>query len=341
MSLATPVRVDPVADSLRAEAPRLTALWRAEARVVDRLPELLAGLAAYLEGDIVAADRGFAALVLDDPLQRLGVSVTLERLLEDAAALRALLARELPGSLDRVHAGLDRALARPLQQCAARREAVTERLASILGHDLRGPLATATMSAELLRAGSPDLANVADRIMRVTERMRRMIDDTLDFARGQLGGGIPLTPHDDDLGHIAGLAVDETRGAVSDRDITFAAAGNLRAPLDRERCAQAITYLTTNAIEHGTGPVEVRAAETPDRRHVACSVTCHGAAIAAERLPRIFDPLAHEVDKRRGSGLGLELYIVYLIALAHGGSCDVASDATATTFTLRFPRPGG
>ncbi len=57
-----------------------------------------------------------------------------------------------------------------------------------------------------------------------------------------------------------------------------------------------------------------------------------------EALPTLFDPFRRAAHAKRG-GLGLGLYIVRQIALAHGGICDVRSDAeSGTRFTITWPR---
>ncbi len=63
-------------------------------------------------------------------------------------------------------------------------------------------------------------------------------------------------------------------------------------------------------------------------------------AIAAELIPRIFDPMTAGDRRRDGSsGLGLGLFITQRIVEAHGGSVDVVSaEKTGTTFTVTLPR---
>jgi len=359
--------VNPVSDFLRREVVRLTSQWEADARatlpplasmtrpmLIDHLPELLDGLAAYVEGDANRADRGFDALLLGHALQRLGYGVALETLIKEYTSLRAILLRELlavatPEArelLVRMNEGLDLAIGRALQFYADRRDRIRERFISILGHDLRGPLSTIVMSAELLRAGAPDTNAIADRVTRASERMRRMIDDVLDFARGHLGGGIPANPRLDDLGDICRHAVDEARGGTAGRTIELVTRGDLKGPFDRERVTQAIANLIANAIEHGTGPIEVRAEEADDAHHIVCSVTSQGPQIPEDTLRQLFDPFARAQDKtpsgrKKRTGLGLGLYIVYQIALAHGATCNVTSEDGSTTFTIRFPRVPG
>jgi hypothetical protein len=66
-------------------------------------------------------------------------------------------------------------------------------------------------------------------------------------------------------------------------------------------------------------------------------VTSFGAVIPADRLRALFDP-SHP-PHRTGGGLGLGLYIVAQIALAHGATTHVSSShAQGTTFSIRWPR---
>jgi signal transduction histidine kinase len=86
--------------------------------------------------------------------------------------------------------------------------------------------------------------------------------------------------------------------------------------------------------------VTVRTAAADDA--MVLEVHNHGPAIAPDVAPILFEPL------RRGKGaggnhrsIGLGLYIVKQIALAHGGSVDVESQpGTGTSFRVRIPRTG-
>jgi signal transduction histidine kinase len=117
-------------------------------------------------------------------------------------------------------------------------------------------------------------------------------------------------------------------------------AGDLRGEWDSSRIAQALTNLVTNAVEHGStnSSIQVEARGTPSE--IAVSVHNHGLVIPAERLGRLFDAMATPDDEERGNHhLGLGLYIVHSIVLAHGGTVHVDSSSDeGTTFTLRLPR---
>jgi signal transduction histidine kinase len=216
---------------------------------------------------------------------------------------------------------------------------VRDRFMSILGHDLRDPLSTVIISSNTLAANpglKSDQRMVAARIGRACNRMQRMIDDVLDFARGHLGSGIPAHPSDNDMGEVVRAAADEAVGANPQRTITCEVTGELRGAFDRDRAHQAITNLVGNAVNHTDGNVEVRAFEDGDA--IVTEVVSHAPPIPEDIRRRLFDPFATFDSGLPSSGLGLGLYIVQQIALAHGGTCEVRSDDTGNVFSIRWPR---
>lgn len=354
--------MDRVADFIRTNKARIAQRWQDEVRadlpalktlarpvLEEHLDEFLDGLIRWIEGDTDTAERAFECLVEGAALQRLGYGVGLETLSREYSKIRMVLVRELldipvdeetRDSMLRFHEGLDRAINTAMQRYASRREEVRERFISILGHDLRDPLATVKISANML-ASNPAIKNeyrlVAARITRACSRMQRMVDDVLDFARGHLGNGIPANPTQNDMGDICRAAVDEVSAANPQRQITLEVTGELRGAFDRDRVHQALGNLIANAIHHTKGPIEVRAYEQ-DHESVVTEVTSHGAPIPEDLRRRIFDPFARGEISGPHKGLGLGMFIVNQIALSHGGTCDIESDPSATTFSVRWPR---
>lgn len=328
--------------------PELRALPRGA--LIDHLPEFLFGLAHWIDGDATSARRGFAALADGHALTRLGHGIDLATLCAEYRILRAEILRGL-STLDtwtrdeheavmRLHDGLDFATSEAIRRFTADRELARERFIGILGHDLRNPLhAVILAAAELL--GRPcnegKHARMAATIHRSSERMSRMIDAVIDFAHAHLGEGIPAVPGVCDMGKICEEAAAELRLVHPDRDLRVTTRGDLVGTWDRDRCVQALSNLIGNAIEHGQDPIVVTAEDRGER--VTTRVTNTGRAIPADLLPRIFDPFReHSETSTRRKGLGLGLFIVQQIALAHGALCVATSSHDVTTFEIDWPR---
>ena len=223
-------------------------------------------------------------------------------------------------------------------------EQIRERLLGMIGHDLRSPLSAVTFAAELLRLDPCPNAHerMGERIASSAARMARMITQLLDFTRARLGGGIPIQRVPGDLVEICHRVVDEVQMAHPTALVQTSIGAPVCGRWDPDRLADVLTNLLGNAIEHGsTGtPVEVMLEE--QGAHVRLRVRNQGPTIAAEDLSTIFDPfhrgrVAGRCTGKR-SGLGLGLYIVQQIVLAHGGTVDIESQEGVTTFTVVLPK---
>lgn len=219
-----------------------------------------------------------------------------------------------------------------------------EQFIAVLGHDLRTPLAaTLAGSGVLLERGGldPMARTMIERINGSGRRMARLIDDIMDFARGRLGGGMPLARDAVDVEELVGQVVAEVASAHPARTLRVAAAGAGTARLDAGRVAQMLSNLVSNAVEHGAPGEPVSVAAMRDGARLRLIVTSHGQPIPPEVAARLFQPYVRAQGARPRTGLGLGLYIAAEIARAHGGSIAVASDAAgATTFTVELPAAG-
>ncbi|QRO01440.1 PAS domain-containing protein [Archangium violaceum] len=225
-----------------------------------------------------------------------------------------------------------------------RAEQLRDRLVGIVSHDLRSPLQSISLASELLLRRedipAPALTGVR-RISRSAERMSRMITDLLDFTRARTGGGIPLQRRPGELVDLVRNTLEELEVTHPGRVVLSHGQGPYAGEWDLDRLAQVVTNLVSNALQHGAEntPVEVDLRE--DSAELVLTVTNQGTPIPQTLLPHVFDPF-----RRAGSGspsarqgLGLGLYIVQQIVLAHGGSITVSSDeASGTRFTVRLPR---
>ena len=217
---------------------------------------------------------------------------------------------------------------------------LNELFVGVLGHDLRNPLTTVLTSGELLsQMTDPKVAKMGQWVLSSGQRMSQLIEDTLDLIRARIGGGIGINAATTDLLAVVNRVADEQRVASGGREIVVEKNGDAVGIWDSNRLAQVASNLIGNAIKHGKdGPVNV--AIDANESQVVLTVSNRGT-IPAEILPNIFDPFRGTRDREGGrhGGLGLGLYIVQQIVLAHGGTIDVQSGVDdTTTFRIELPR---
>lgn len=245
----------------------------------------------------------------------------------------------------RFNEAIDQALAESIATYSAQSEQSRELFLAILGHDLRAPLSTMSLAGNVLQR--PDLppaqvVTMGARVQRSASLMNKMVNDLLGFTRTQLGGGMPMHPAPADLAAVCRGALDDAQ-AGSPVAFEFTSDGDLSGTFDAVRMHQLLTNLLANAGQYGAKdrPVVMRA--TRDHATWVVTVTNQGAPIPPALRESIFRPLIQlpvegEEDTRPRTSLGLGLFVAREIAVAHGGSIEVASDEDqGTTFTVRLP----
>jgi PAS domain S-box-containing protein len=220
-----------------------------------------------------------------------------------------------------------------------------EQLIGIVSHDLRTPLSAITLAAALLLR-SKDLtarhAVTLGRILSSAERGLRLISSLLDFTQARVGGGFVPVYDAIDLNDFAALVMEEVRASHPGRELQFEPVGDGQGEWDSDRLAQLLTNLMNNALTHGDAdaPVRLRIHGEPDS--VVLAVHNQGKPILPETLPLLFEPMQRGLEAGRGAktgSIGLGLYIVRQIVIAHGGTINVDStEQRGTIFTVRLPR---
>ncbi|MET0593204.1 MAG: response regulator, partial [Polyangiaceae bacterium] len=217
---------------------------------------------------------------------------------------------------------------------------------SMVAHDLRSPLTSILMRAELMLAGKrgtlPEAS--AQDLRKIDNNVRALvslINDFLDLARFE-GTGFKLERVEVDLVALIDEAVDQFRPLSDNRQLRVQVVRPI-APMftsgDRQRLMQVISNLVANAVKFTPpgGDVTIRFAF--ERGMIKVSVADTGPGIPEEAIPSLFQRYARvsrATAKVEGTGLGL--MIVREIVEAHGGSVGVESEEGAgSSFWFRLP----
>ncbi|HET7538910.1 MAG TPA: hybrid sensor histidine kinase/response regulator [Polyangiaceae bacterium] len=215
-----------------------------------------------------------------------------------------------------------------------------EMFVAALGHDLRNPISAVITGAKLIarRTTDPDIVRLSKTIQNGATRMQRMTNALFDLTRARLDGGIPITRGPLDLQPLAERVFEEHQLAAPARPMSLAIHGNLQGNWDGTRIEQVISNLLGNAVQHGLENVPVIMDLRGDAQVVHIEVR-NGGAIPSSAMSDLFNPFRGRRSGPRSDGLGLGLFIVQQIALAHGGRVDAESSETGgTSFRFRLPR---
>jgi signal transduction histidine kinase len=284
---------------------------------------------------------GFTLLQLIAEYRALRASV-LKLWQEDGTAMTQFCSQDIV----RFNEAIDQSLADAAVAYSDKVNETRDMFLAILGHDLRSPLAAvATAGTYLARPGVFDdrVEQIGVRIKRSAATMNGMVNDLLGLARTQLGDGIPMERRACDLGEVCGWAIEDAQAAHPRAVFAFDASGDVTGDFDGPRLQQLFTNLATNAAQYGKPGVPIVIDIAGEQDKVVVKVSNQGAVIPAELLPTLFSSLvqlpAKDGDVRPRSSLGLGLFIACQIAVAHGGTIDVVSDAqSGTVFTVAIPR---
>ncbi|MEX5558775.1 HAMP domain-containing sensor histidine kinase [Pseudomonas rhodesiae] len=245
----------------------------------------------------------------------------------------------------RFNEAIDEALAESTAAYAEQVARSRDIFLAILGHDLRAPLQAVNMSTEmLLRKAQLDSQGVSllGNIRNGARHMGAMVSDLLEFVRSRLGSSLPIEPKPMNLADAAREAIAEACAGRPECNPALIIHGDTHGQWDRGRIDQLLQNLIGNALQHGANSQAVTLTLKGLADGVELRMHNYGAPIPKAALGTVFDPLVRSVHEEPGStstSLGLGLFIVKEVVLAHRGSIEVtSSEADGTTFTVVLPR---
>jgi len=217
---------------------------------------------------------------------------------------------------------------------------------SNVSHELRTPLTTIRIMAEMLALGAvpagPKQEEYFRNIVSESERLSRLINNVLDFARieeGRKKFSFGMGDIGDTVYEVERITGDYVRseGFVLTCDV----ADDLPATaFDRDALIQALINLMSNAVKYSGDDKRVEMGARMERDSIAIWVRDHGPGIDERDIPHLFEKFYrggdHMTREVRGAGLGLS--IVHHIVSAHRGRMQVQSTlGVGSTFEILIP----
>ena len=218
-----------------------------------------------------------------------------------------------------------------------------------ISHEVRTPLSAILGLAELLRTQivgplTDDQREMVSRIEESGRHLLAVINDLLDLAKIEAGRF--------DLAPQMIMAHDLCRAGVRMiRELAIRKNQKIHTNLDprvegiygdERRLRQALINLLSNAVKFTPpeGQIGIDLEGDPDNEVVRISVWDTGIGIAAEDMPRLFQPFSQidNVYQRDQAGSGLGLVIVARLAELHGGGVTLVSElGKGSRFTITLP----
>lgn len=250
-------------------------------------------------------------------------------------SLGARLRTEADQDLDQIAGAFNR-MADSLEERIERES----RFAADVSHELRSPLTTMLTSASVLENRrselSPDGQRALDLLVADTQRLERMVEDLLEFARHDAGTATLSLNEFGVVGFVTSVLDRMHRNVpitVSDDAI------GAIVLLDQRRTERAMVNVIDNAETYAGGvneiSIETRAAG------VVVAVEDHGPGVPAEDREAIFERFARGTTRGRrgsGTGTGLGLALARENLRLQGGDLWVEdNEPTGSRFMLLLP----
>ena len=213
-----------------------------------------------------------------------------------------------------------------------------EEWASVVAHDLKQPVNTISVGAQLLAhrfQNSPEASKTIDHIQTAALRLGHMIDDLMNASLLE-ARSLKIEPVDIDLGLLVGQIVERSRHEPTEIRVS----DDLRpVRADPHRVEQVLANLISNAGKYGDPgyPLIIDVRCVGDEAEV--TVTNRGRGILPDEIPQLFDRFFRSTASRRSGqvGLGLGLYVARGLVESHGGRMwaeSIPNETTSLHFTL-------
>lgn len=276
---------------------------------------------------LVARDKALGALVFvstnpDDPYG------TADLVIGQALASRTALAMESAMLLEKERDALN----------------TRDEVLAIVSHDLRDPLNTIGMSAQMLMevpVEDTDRQKHLRVISRAKDRMNRLIQDLVDVARMKAGKSLSVEIRPEQFGSVIHEACEAFAESTREKGVELECQLPDDVPdvmIDRRRILQVFSNLLGNALKFTPegGRIQLRAEGIAENK-VQVSVRDSGPGIPPENLKQIFEAF-WQAPRTARLGAGLGLAISRGIVQLHDGRIWAESrEGEGSTFFFTIP----
>jgi len=275
--------------------------------------------------------------LLNGITRRLAVLVRNARLLPSGEPLRA----HVSGHDELTY--LDQVLhlaSADLAKAAEYRKSVME----TMSHDLRSPIQSAMIAAEILQASA--LASESEKTTKQIEGLKRnlsrvvkLVEDNLTIDKLESGTAELEISHFD-LHELAAEALDSVSAQAGAKSIELVnQVDKVIVQADRERILQVLANFLTNAVKFSPPSAPICVSSQNLGHSVKVMIADDGPGIDSEFQATIFDRFQQNAgDGKSRQGFGLGLAICKMLVQQHGGSVGVTSiPGKCSTFWFILP----
>lgn len=220
-------------------------------------------------------------------------------------------------------------------------KSLKEKMSNILAHDLRGPLASSKISAQLALRKLPandSLVPKLELIVSNMDRIDQMISGLLDASRLEAGESVPYELKLCDLDLIIRQVIHELGASFPDL-FKVQSQGECKGYWDKNGLIRLVENLVTNAVKYGEEKKTITISLSQDETNAELCVHNFGKPIPSEEVPTLFELYKRSKSTSEKVGWGLGLTMVKEMVVAHKGTINVESEKNkGTTFIIKLPK---
>lgn len=203
------------------------------------------------------------------------------------------------------------------------------RFVTAVSHDLRTPLTTIRLHAEMLEEGlvsDKRRPQVHDELARESTRLARLIDNVLEVSRLEDGQRPMRIKHADLCPHVRDIVEGQRRFMESKgMHVVLTLPEEAHASFEAQALEQILVNLLDNAAKYGAGDGELEVQVDIEEARVLLRVMDRGAGIPKDLRETVFERFYRvgRDEDAHAPGTGIGLALVRELARAQGGDAEI------------------